>query len=374
MPTQLLNYKILRTIAVFAVFCACAVVGYGQDGFEPPLDWELEGSDLTTEVQPDNDPTGRTIISRLGVISLDAAPPKRIAFQVGDSLKVGTHTQCVDAFVGLGGSLPFELAGRDFRFDYRATTTFAAYERQWSYQYQGFQQNSNAEIFLGTQRTQLNPRSFGAGLRFDWYYNRSWDQIGGEASNIYNDYSVLDQRLGTYFFQYDYADVGQAGGFHRYRLEVGNDAGIFLGDKGDDFRTAQVTIRKIRQFETLQLRLAMTLDLFTGEVDVNRTTSNQYGDPVYDTNGLAFSEQSQGFLGFEIGASLFRTFGANATGEFGFDLTLGPDSEELRDFFQNQLVHRPSGLPAVPLVDRPGRFRADLQLFFVLHYGAPRFR
>jgi len=303
-----------------------------------------------------------TFASQVGVIHTGYTPPSLITARAEIGGTVGTHTHLGDIEAGLAGVVPLRWS----YFDYNIGQTFGVLSRQWSYDYPGIEYATSAE---GTWRLPLDPqetRQIGLGWRGQWFNNRSWDEVQGRTPSFERNFSAMQQRVGTYFVQYDWK---QAGDFQRLRVEFGNDAAMTGGTGEDEYRTAQTRVSYLRQTGNLQYRIGGVMELFTGHVDQNRTTTTGDGE-FYVRDGLDFENWSQGFLGVELGMSWFHKINHFMTGELGFNLYMGPDTEDLRNLLQNQVTHEPQGIPQVPVVPREDRFRFDVRLFYVIHFGA----
>jgi len=306
-----------------------------------------------------------TVGSRFGPLHVGEYAPACLSARAGFVGTAGTHTLGLGHERGVAGIL-FPLDR--WRFDYDIANVISAFDEQWSYDFPGIQNQFSIEALTG-YRCPLSgghrPSSLDlmVGMRLDWYFNRSFRQLADDERTVEDDHSLLSQRLGTYYIQCDWTEGWR---LDRLRLSFTNDTAGTGGDGGDHFRTAQARIRYLRHRGPWQARLGLGMDLFTGSVDQQRTTPD---GRFYITQGLPFSDRSQGLLELELGMSHFRRVGPTVT-EVGFNVSLGPDTESIRDFFQNNLIHRNLlHVPEVPLVDRDDRFKFDLSLFLVVHFG-----
>jgi len=321
------------------------------------VDHFIDGSQFTQK------PAGiGTYATRLGVIhsSFDAVQPA--VFRAGAGGIYGTHTQAADAELGLAGSIPLRYA----YFDYNISQTYGAFSRQWSYEFPGVEWVTSVEAVWRLPVALYESEQFGVGWRGDWFANRSWDEVHGRVPSFQRNFSIMGQRTGTAFIQYDWK---QPGDFRRLRLEVGNDLGALGGDNGDKFRTAHARLAFLRHQGDFQYRIGGVLELFVGDINYNRTTTTPAGQFLVIEN-VRFADWSQGFLGLELGLSWFHRISRLITGEFGVTMVAGPDTESIRDLAQNQITHAPQGIPRVPVIDRSDRFKFDVRLFYILHFGS----
>jgi hypothetical protein len=278
---------------------------------------------------------------------------------------LGSHTQGLQAELGL---VYTHVAQAGTLFDGAFTADFSEtlgmFGRQWSYEFAGVQSKTSAELVWTSAYQVPYLGGFGLGWRVDWFLNRSFEEIGSNSVSPEDEHHHLDQRLGTIILQHDRLCFD---GFRRFRFEFQNDVDAIGGDGGDQFRTANIRFLCLRQAGAWQRRCGISLEFFTGETDLDKTVD--VGDQrFYDMTGLAFSDRSQGLLEFEFGLSYFHYKGCHLS-EIGFDLELGPDTEEIRDVFQNRFVHeRITGTPFVAKVDRPSRFKADLSVYYIVHF------
>jgi len=301
--------------------------------------------------------------SRVGVINTNAGRPAPIVARGGVLGIAGTHTVAAQAEFGFAGVAPLQPY---LYLDYNVTQHLGAYNRQWSFSFPGAE---SATYFEGALRLALNVQQthyLGAGWRGAWYADQSWDELRGRPVTHDRDFSVINQRVGTWFVQYDWKEPGA---FSRLRFENGNDLGLFGGDDGDAFRTAHSRLTYLRHTGSFQYRIGGVLELFVGETDYSNTVVTADGEFLV-TDGLRFSDKSQGFLGLNLGWSWLHRINRLLYGELGVTLLVGLDSENIRDVFQNQWTHIPQNIPQVPLIDRDDRIRFDARLFYILHYGA----
>ncbi len=299
-----------------------------------------------------------TFASQVGVIHTSYTPPKWITGRIGIGGTLGTHTHLADTHVGIAGVLPLRWS----YLDYNLSQSFGVLGRQWSYEFPGIEAMTAFEAAWRLPLNAEESRQIGLGWRGHWYENRSWDEVHGRTPSFERNFSIMGQRVGTLFVQYDWKQVDD---FQRLRFEFGNDAAITGGTGDDEFRTAQARLLYLRQRGDIQYRIGGVLDLFTGVVDQNRVV-----DEFYVRNGVEFENWSQGFLGLELGASWFHRINHLMTGELGFNLFIGPDTEGIRDLTQNRITHEPQGIPQVPVIERSDRFRFDVRLFYIIHFGA----
>ncbi len=304
-----------------------------------------------------------TIASRLGVIHSSFDAPQPVVFRAGAGGIYGTHTQAANAELGLAGSIPLHQYSY---FDYNISQTFGAFSRQWSYEFPGVEWVTSVEAVWRFPFDLYETEQVGFGWRGDWFSNRSWDEVHGRTPSYQRNFSIMGQRTGTGFIQYDWKEPGI---YRRLRLEIGNDLGAFGGDNGDKFRTAQARLVFLQHQGNFQYRIGGVLELFVGDTDYRRTTTTPAGQFLV-TRNLPFADWSQGFLGLQLGFSWFHRISRLITGEFGVTLFAGPDTESIRDLAQNQFTHAPQGIPRVPLIDRDDRFRFDVRLFYILHFGS----
>ncbi len=313
-------------------------------------------------------------------------PPPAIVPRVGIGGVFGTHTSSVDARAGLAGVLPVMTnhAGDQIRLTFNILAAAAANDKQWGYNFAGEETRLFAEVvpelpilydylpslFDVGRRTNAH---LAVGYRLTWYDNNSYDRINGRPTTPETDQDLMSQRLATLFLQLDFTTCGPLLDCvpanytqHRIRFEFENDS-VLGGDGGDEFRTHTSRLLYLAQSGPLQLRAGLLLELFTGQVDLDATVTGPGGE-FFDTTGLAFNDRSMGFFGVELGASWFHPVGFHY-GELGFNVTFGPDTEGIRDTFQNEFVHqRILGIPQVPRIDRGDRFRFDAGVFYILHF------
>jgi hypothetical protein len=245
-----------------------------------------------------------------------------------------------------------------------ASETGGVFGRQWSYEFAGLESKTSAELVWTVAHHVPWIGGIALGWRVDWYANRSFEEIRGGPVSPEDEHRHLDQRLGTLILHHDRLMFD---GLRRFRLEFQNDFDGIGGDGGDQFRTAYIRLLWLRQAAMWQRRLGINLDFFTGQTIDGRTVVVN-GQEFYDMTGLAFSDRSQGLLGFEFGLSWFHQVGCHLA-ELGFDLELGPDTEGIRDVIQNQFVHKHiTGSPFVPRVDRSNRFKTDISVFYIVHF------
>jgi hypothetical protein len=278
---------------------------------------------------------------------------------------LGTHTIGAGHEWGLSGI----CASDWWRFDYDVANIFGAFTDQWSYDFPGIQNQAYFQIFTG-------PRLFGCdrpgvekvdllfGWRLDWYFNRSFRQLRRDEAALEDDHSPLSQRVGTYYVQCDWATDWR---LDRWQISFTNDVDFTGGDGGDEFRTNVVRFRYLRQRGPWQGRIGLNLDFFTGAVDQDRTTPD---GAFYITEGLPFADRSQGLLELELGMSHYLRV-RPVLSEIGFTVALGPDTEGIRDRIQNKLIHQGllGDVPQVPVLERGDRFKVDLSVFLVIHFG-----
>ncbi len=338
----------------------------------PPIEPEaLDAPSLAPapDVLQRDAPFSTTFGSRLGALSIGPQPPRMFVPRAGLTSTLGTHTRSLTNEVGIAGFVPLPVSPwRAWRLGYDLSNTVGAFNTEWSYHLPGVQNQPVIELFAGPAAPTTRFELFGslsAGWRLDWFQNRSFKQLRNASVDPRYDYSLLDQRIGTIFLQWDWQTPG--GGYRRLRISHQNDAEHTGGDGGDHFRTATVRMRYLVQEGDWQGRLGVGLEFFTGDVIRSRRTAR---DVYYDTHGLAFDQYSQGLLELELGMSRFIRHGPRQLSEFGFTIALGPDTEGIRNVFQNELVHRNLlHVPQVPLIDRKDRFKFDIFLYYMLHFG-----
>lgn len=300
-----------------------------------------------------------TVASRYGVIVFDRCSPQLVVPRAGAIGMFGSHTLGGMGEAGFAGGVPL---GGGHMATYNVVGHLGANQKQWSYGFAGIEAHLGVEVGLDLHLGENH--YLGAGWRLDWFDNESFDQLDDKPLTAQNNHSILDQRLGTVFVQYDVATVTR---FHRLRIEFGNDS-VLGGDGRDEFRTHQSRVLYLSQSGPVQIRVGALLELFTGEVDTSKVDFRSDG-AFYDTSGLAFADRSMGFLGLELGASWFQSF-ARCNAEIGFNVVLGADTESIRDTFQNEMVHKGIlGIPQVPRLNRADRLRLDAVVFVILHFG-----
>jgi hypothetical protein len=305
-----------------------------------------------------------TVASRFGPLHVGVCPPDPFTVRAGFIGTAGTHTIGIGHERGLAGI----LASDCWRFDYDVANVISAFTDQWSYNFPGIQNQTSVELLTGPRFSRGSGPGrptfdFLIGMRLDWYVNRSFRQLRDEEVTVEDVHSHLNQRLGTYIVQCDWTDAWR---LDRLRFTFTNDSVVTGGDGGDEFRTAQVRLRYLRQRGPWQARLGVGMDLFTGAVDRQRTTPD---GEFYITDGLPFADRSQGLLELELGMSHFYRIGP-VLSEIGFNVALGPDTEEIRDTLQNQWIHRGilGDVPQVPKLERADRFKFDVSVFIVIHF------
>ncbi len=347
-------------------FFAPSVIDFYPDTGSHPLS---DGSFWNPMFQAEHDqtvddhPLAGTYATRLGVIHTGNGPARRFVTRGGVLGWGGTHTVAGITEIGAAGVLP---AGQFLEFDYNFSQTFAAYDRQWSFHFPAAEWVTYAEVAWRLALNQNATHHVGAGWRGAWFQDKSWDEWNGQEAAAGRGFSQVSQRTGTVFVQYDWKGVDT---FSRIRFETGNDLGVMGGDDGDRFRTAMARLTYLHQTGGLQYRIGGVMELFTGATDYARTVSTPAGTFLV-TDGLFFADNSQGFLGLNLGVSWLHHLNQMIHGELGVTLIIGPDNERIRDLFQNQAIHVPRNIPQVPLLDRNDRFRFDVQLFYILHFGA----
>ncbi len=308
-----------------------------------------------------------TVSSRFGPLHVGLDPPDPFTIRAGFVGTLGTHTIGIGHERGVSGILATDF----WRLDYDVANTISAFAEQWGYSFPGIQNQTSVELLTGPRFVGGSGPGPGrptfdflVGMRLDWYFNRSFRQIGGDEVTVEDDHSPLSQRLGTYFIQCDWTDAWR---LDRLRFSFTNDSAVTGGDGGDEFRTAQVRLRYLRQRGPWQARAGIGVDLFTGAVDRQRTTPD---GAFYITDGLPFADRSQGLLELELGMSHYFRVGP-VLSEVGFNIALGPDTEGIRDMLQNQWIHRGilGDVPQVPRIDRDDRFKFDVSVFLVIHFG-----
>lgn len=126
--------------------------------------------------------------------------------------------------------------------------------------------------------------------------------------------------------------------FERVRFMFRNDKLAYLRPySADKFRTAKAEIEYIKFKQHNLYGLGLSLNLWTGDTSPNFPKFTGYAE-----------EYSNGILSFFFLYNYLK-------------ISFGYDSEDIRDFFQNNL-HYASGLQGIPLVEREGRFYLQFSL------------
>jgi hypothetical protein len=276
-----------------------------------------------------------------------------LGMHTGMRSTLGTHTLNLENVTGGSARLSY----KDWQLGIDASTTSSVFGRQWSYDFQGLQNQSSLEFLLGHKFLSV-------GLRQDWFKNLSFAEMQGEAEGDQR-HSLMNQRIGTFFLQSGFE--APEGYFHRIRLSMGNDTKMFAGDGFDRFRTAQAAINYMLLLGQLKLRAGLGMDLVTGETDYSRVVGPP-NDPYLDTTGLPFNNLSQGLVEVQLGASYYLPHDKGMS-EFGLGFNFGPDTERIRHALQNRLVHRGLlDIAQVPLLDRSDRFKFDVIFTYSFHF------
>lgn len=279
-------------------------------------------------------------------------------FHQGIGATAGTHTVNLSDQVGLEGFLQY----KKWQFMVEASRNRGEFQRQWSYAFDGVQDQRSLGFLLGNQY-------FSLGWRSDWFESASFAELlGGEVADE-ERLSLMNQRLGNLILQSAWNNNENT--HHQVRLTIGNDSAILGGDGGDSYRTAQVGIDYLLRRGQWALQAGAGLDLFTGYVDKDDPSKRMETEEglFYDTSAEPFNQWSQGLIEVRLGGSYFIPMD-DVIHEIGLSTAFGPDTEGIRNLTQNRMIHQGllGGIPQVPLVDRGGRFKFDVSVSYKLHF------
>lgn len=207
----------------------------------------------------------------------------------------------------------------------------------------------------------------------NWRAAKSFSEFGNPAFTTPTGdvLSKTDQRLGVLDVSFGYKNSWN------FTFSTYNDTKLVGGDSGDSYRSAggTLTLGVPDDFASRfslgkNVKLGLGLDLVTGYVDnISRDSDNvdlTTGDPfgTYIMHG-PFQDLSQGSMYLFMSGENWMGVDDISAKALKYELQLGWDSDNIRNAFQNLLIHKNLDTPYVPF--DPERSRLHFQ--FTGDYG-----